>query len=92
MWMWWAARPSNPPVNRSEPKASVHSSKNQLVLTMMGPPLVDDQQGKSIQLPCRLGGRLPLQGSINSCTKCQGRQEGLVEKVGIGADSSDFWG
>ena len=67
--MWWAARPSNPPVSRSEPKASVHSSKDQLVLTMMGPPLFDDQQVKSIQLPCRLGGRLPLQGSINSCTK-----------------------
>ena len=69
MWIWWAARPSNPPVSRSEPKALVHSSKDHLVLTMMGPPLFDDQQVKSIQLPCRLGGRLPLQGSIHSCTK-----------------------
>ena len=30
-------RSSNPPVSRSEPKISVHSSKDRLVLTMMDP-------------------------------------------------------
>ena len=34
-----------------------------------GSMLFDDQQVKSTQLPCGLGGRPPLQGSIHSCTK-----------------------
>ena len=34
-----------------------------------GSLLFDDRQVKSIQLSCGLGGRLPLKGSIHSCTK-----------------------
>src|ERR1039457_1993202 len=33
MWTWWVSRSSRAPVNRSEPRISVHSAKGRLLVT-----------------------------------------------------------